>query len=223
MQLFRHCVRSVDTGGLKLFAAKPFPSFGVKADYCLPRGIQIYTGMGGHLRPLLHNPIVVGDSAAQRNIDSAHALASGLGLSPSRVIVNGSAFTHCTGPSSSIKQALETKRFHETLPPSNATALVTAVDRALGGKKKIAAEEDQIKDGSFEGKSVLAAKAAEVFMMQFGGGLQMGWGEVEPAEMYQMLQMQVSVLFAHGTAHVAHAHKHAYVHPAPARCTLPSG
>ena len=84
---------------------------------------------------------------------------------------------HCTGPSSSVKQALETKRFHETLPPSKATVLVTAVDRALGGEKKIAAEEDQIKDGSFEGKSVLAAKAAEVFMMQFGGGLQMG--EVE--------------------------------------------
>ena len=56
-------------------------------------------------------------------------------------------------------------------------------------------------------------------MVEPSGGLQM----VEPAEMYQMLQMQVSVLFTHVTAHVTHARKHSYVHPAPARCTLPNG
>ena len=67
----------------------------------------------------------------------------------------------------------------------------------LGGKKHIASEEDEVEDGKFKGKSALAAFAAETFLMQFGGGMPVGWGKLggdqaaDVSAVYDLLRMQV--------------------------------
>lgn len=48
----------------------------------------------------------------------------------------------------------------------------------------------KVVDGEFKGKSALAASAAEFLLMQVGGGMEVGWGKVKPADVYSLLQMQ---------------------------------
>lgn len=95
------------------------------------------------------------------------------------------------GQAKKVKQDLVSKRFLATAPPSNASAMIAAIDKVLGGNKTIASQKDQIVEGKLVGKSELAASAAENFMMQYGGGMTVGWGEVDGAMVMQLLQMQV--------------------------------
>merc|ERR1712232_171440 len=73
----------------------------------------------------------------------------------------------------------------------NASAMVAAIDAVLGGNRTIASQEDQVVAGKLVGRSELAALAAETFLMQYGGGMTVGWGHVNEAMVYQFLQMQV--------------------------------
>jgi hypothetical protein len=150
-------------------------------------------GAGRHLRAAgVVAPSIVADDVA-RNIASAHALATGLRLLPGSVAVNGSAFVRCKAPSDSAKGKLIGKRLLDATPPTNAIGLVGAIDRVLGGKKHIAGQTDTVsKDtGKLSGRVTLASMAAETFLMQYGAGIPIGWGDVSPAEMFAMEQMHV--------------------------------
>jgi len=78
--LFRHCVRSIDTASQAPYSAKPFPPFPKGKNICVPRGLQIMTGVGAHLRAqLVVEKVAVVADDVPRNVDSAKALAAGLG------------------------------------------------------------------------------------------------------------------------------------------------
>ena len=189
--LFRHCVRSINESALTQYAADPFPAYGVPADYCLPRGLSIFQGIGAQLRSSVGpSPSIIADAVA-RNIDSAHALAAGLGLPASAVQVDSAPFAHCDAPSKDEKNKLILERFRTVPRPANWSGMIAAIDTVLGGATKIASQPDKVEDGSFKGESALAADAAESFMMQLGGGLDVGWGQVSDAEAYRLLAMQV--------------------------------
>ena len=68
---------------------------GVPADFCLPRGLEIYKGIGGQLKSSIGASLEILADDVPRNIDSAHALATGLGLDPWAVVVNPAPFLHC--------------------------------------------------------------------------------------------------------------------------------
>eukprot|EP01052_Picozoa_sp_SAG31_P008121 SAG31_NODE_402_length_16197_cov_5.262425_9_plen_790_part_00 len=190
--VFRHCVRSIEMTSLAPYSTRTFPSWGVPKDTCLPRGLDIMQGVGRHLLAEgLVAPTVVADDVP-RNIASATALAKGLGLAPSSAVsVNGSAFVRCAAPSDKEKQKLISKRLSDAPPPANTSGLVGSIDRVLGGKKHIAGEKDKVSDGKLKGCIALASMAAETFLMQYGAGMPIGWGEVTPAEIFAMEQMHV--------------------------------
>ena len=149
-------------------------------------------GVGSHLRSAegVHQPVIIADDVP-RNIDSAHALARGLGLPTQAVAINGSAFFRCNPPSKKRESALIATKLATARPPPNASRLVAKIDRLLGGKTKIGNQRDEIKDGKLKGRIELASMAAETFLMQYGAGLPVAWGELKPAEMYQLQQMHV--------------------------------
>eukprot|EP00729_Bicosta_minor_P020135 gene20135-22750_t len=183
--LFRHCIRSCDTSGLQAYASQPWAPWNVPLDYCLPRGLEIVKGVGMHLRtaatPVVSNPTIIADNV-QRNIDSATALAEGGGWAAPTI--DGTPFTRCASPSKDEKTKLIKERYAEVPPPLNRTAMIAAIDRILNGTEK------RISDQPDEGKSALAASAAEFLLMQVGGGMEVGWGKVNPADVYSLLQMQ---------------------------------
>jgi hypothetical protein len=196
--IFRHCVRSIDTSSLDAFSAQPFPAWGVPKDMCVPRGLDIMRGVGRHLLGGVGQgsaeaaaPTVVADSV-QRNIDSAHALAAGLGLPAHAVVVDGSAFVRCPSPSGAEKTRLIAKRLKAAPAPSNASALVAAIDMLLGGKgeKRIAEQPDTVKDGKLKGRISLASMAAETFLMQWGAGLPVAWGKLGPSPAKRMHDLE---------------------------------
>ena len=158
--VFRHCVRSIDTSSLDAYSKHAFPSWGVPKDTCLPRGLDIMQGVGRHLSIAgVRSPMLVSDDVP-RNIASARAMATGLGMSGSAVEINGSAFVRCPAPSDKEKTKLISKRLKDARPPSNSSAIVAAIDRALGGKKKIAAQKVQVDGGKLKGRISLASMAA---------------------------------------------------------------
>ena len=108
--LLRHCIRSINASALGKYASAPFPSWGVPADYCLPRGLEIYTAVGQHLRVARFPPTIIADDVP-RNIASAGALATGLGMQASAVEVNATAFAHCDPPDTKEKGKLIEERF----------------------------------------------------------------------------------------------------------------
>ena len=194
--VFRHCVRAVDTSLLEPYTNRTFPSWGVSKDACLPRGLQIMQGVGVHLLAQVsttgaQSPTVIAD-VPTRCVDSAHALARGMRLPLSSVRVNGSAFVRCKPPSDAQKVELLTKRLREARPPADAQALLTAIDCSLGGDRHIVDEENKISSkGKLEGKIELASAAADIFLMQYGGGFPIGWGRVSPSVAHAMGQMRV--------------------------------
>jgi hypothetical protein len=126
-----------------------------------------------------------------RNIDSAHALAKGLGLPSSAVTVNGSAFFRCKPPDKSKETKLIAAALKSAPVPPNASALVALIDRTLGGKKHIAAEKNKVEDGKLKGRISLASMAAETFLMQHGAGVPLAWGKLTPDQMYDLQRMHV--------------------------------
>ena len=143
--VFRHCVRAVDTSSLEPYTNRTFPSWGVSKDACLPRGLQIMQGVGVHLLAQVSptgakSPTVIAD-VPTRCVDSAHALARGMRLPLSSVLVNGSAFVRCKPPSDAQKVALLTERLREAPPPADAQALLSAIDCSLGGDRHIVARK----------------------------------------------------------------------------------
>lgn len=104
--------------------------------------------------------------------------------------IDATPFTRCTAPSKDEKTALIKQRYAEVPRPANSTGMIAALDQILAGKKRIAEQPDVVEDGEFKGKSALAAQCAEDMMMQVGGGMVVGWGRVDPADVYSLLQMQ---------------------------------
>jgi hypothetical protein len=190
--LFRHCVRNIDMSVLGPYTAHTFPSWGVGKDQYVPRGLDIMQGVGAQLRKTysVQAPLVVADDVP-RNIDSAHALAKGLGLPSSAVTVNGSAFFRCKPPDKSKETKLIAAALKSAPVPPNASALVALIDRTLGGKKHIAAEKNKVEDGKLKGRISLASMAAETFLMQHGAGVPLAWGKLTPDQMYDLQRMHV--------------------------------
>jgi hypothetical protein len=209
--LFRHCVRSVNSSKLAPFAARPFPSFGVPPDFCLPRGLQLLEAMGARLlsghgggdenenndHAAADGLVIIADNVP-RNIDSMYALGRGLGLARNastrrQLVVDGSAFAHCKAPDAKTKQALVEARFEGTPLPPNASAAVGAIAGVLAGGSggSIDSVPDSVQGGDFSGVHPLAASAATSFLMQLGGGLEVGWGAVSAADVYRYDAQQV--------------------------------
>jgi hypothetical protein len=168
---------------------------GVGKDMCVPRGLDIMQGVGSHLRSALYahgvqHPLLIADDVP-RNIDSAHALARGLGLTSSAVAVNGSAFFRCKPPSKRHETSLIAAQLKAAAPPPNVSGLVAAIDRLLGGRKRLGEQTDKVEGGKLKGRIELASMAAETFLMQYGAGLPVAWGELTPVEMYALQQMHV--------------------------------
>ena len=189
--LFRHCVRSIDVSELTPFSARPLPPFGVPKDGCLPRGLRILENIGNRLRSA-DDTFIVADNVT-RNIDSAHALATGLNLAPnsSNLRVDGSAFLHCRPRSKDKEQKIIEDRLIRTPLPINSSCMVSEIDGVLGGKKHITGEPDKVDGDQLKGIHALASSAADLFLMQLGGGMEVGWGEVAPADVYRFNQLQV--------------------------------
>jgi hypothetical protein len=190
--LFRHCVRSINVSELAAYSARPLPSFGVPKDSCLPRGIRILEDIGVGLRHdlVLDSTVLIADNVT-RNIDSANALARGLGLPANSPRIDGNAFLHCTPPSTKEEQALLEQQLRQTPLPTDASAMVAQIDAVLGSSKHITRQPDQIEGDKLKGVHALASSAADLFLMQFGGGMEVGWGDVSGADVYRLNQMQV--------------------------------
>eukprot|EP00239_Pterosperma_sp_CCMP1384_P009439 CAMPEP_0197865822 /NCGR_PEP_ID=MMETSP1438-20131217/43880_1 /TAXON_ID=1461541 /ORGANISM="Pterosperma sp., Strain CCMP1384" /LENGTH=386 /DNA_ID=CAMNT_0043484335 /DNA_START=154 /DNA_END=1314 /DNA_ORIENTATION=+ len=191
--LFRHCVRNVDYSEVQEYAKDKFPSWGVAKDMCLPRGLQIFQGIGTNMKDSFATPPMIIADNMQRNIDSAHALATGLGVPTTGVVVDHTPFDHstCKAPDSKEKDKLISSRFKHDPPPANFTAMVKWLDGVLHGKKHVSDKKTKVDGDKLEGAGDIAGKAADVFLMQYGGGMQVGWGKVTVDEMYDLLQTHV--------------------------------
>lgn len=193
--VMRHCIRAVDPTALVPYAARPFPTWGagIGKDDCLPRGLRIYEAFGRQIAAsgLAPAPVSLVADNFSRTVDSAKAFARGLGLPESAVAISGTAFSHCAPPSATDKDRSITSRLRSVPRPDNSSELLRQIDTVLCGKKSIAAQKNVAQDGKLKGAVSLASTAADVFLMEYGGGITVGWGEVVPREMYRFLEMQV--------------------------------
>ena len=80
--MWSHCIRSINASALGKYASAPFPSWGVPADYCLPRGLEIYTAVGQHLRVARFPPTIIADATHDMLILTQETFGPVLGVCP---------------------------------------------------------------------------------------------------------------------------------------------
>jgi hypothetical protein len=68
--------------------------------------------------------------------------------------------------------------------------IASSLDKVLGGKH-ITGQPDKVKSDKLEGTHALAASAADALLMQLGGDIEVGWGEVSAAGVYRNTRIHV--------------------------------
>lgn len=198
----RHCARSTsDTvEGLPYddYSADAWPNFSVPSMHCLKRGHGFVQRTGSELKDILPKPILTIADNVERDIETAMAFLEGCGhpISATNFFITHDPFSSSSSPSCIIPNVSErvpilAKAINSSLP-SDAEEIITCVKDVVGeGNVGDWAERscEATEEFMLQGNCVLAAYFAERFLMQFMGGMTVGWGRLEPEKIPKLLKM----------------------------------
>lgn len=212
--VMRHCLRScpdVAKGGAPGFdwlanytsPSHPMQPFEVAEYQCLPNGIALVEGIGRQLAGTVPGPVVVeADSAAQRDIDTAHALMRGIGLKEGDMIENPCIFDpsaegcgFCDEIDAVSQKAAVEERWNEFPMSEEVVDLIDEFQARLGEGEAPAFGEigDNVDEGNgyYSGGTSIASQIIEYLLMEMGGNVTWGWGEFSREDVYRFLEAHI--------------------------------
>ena len=164
---------------------------------CLPRGIEIIKGTGSYWKTYGSFPtpihLIVDD--IQRDKDTATALLEGLELPSSVATVSAAPFNSapgCPKLSTDSEAKFIREKMEETQKPKDWEELFNLLQNITGrgSAPPLSLIDDVINGGYLNGRSCYAADFAENFLLQFGGGMKLGWGKLSPFDLYRILSLR---------------------------------
>jgi hypothetical protein len=207
VMVMRHCVRSTDED----FQNEPFPDYqnytshqiptwpGVPMD-CLPRGMDIIEGQGYNSRYTFPMPLTVVSDNITRDIQTSQSFLKGLGMTEEEAhfYIDGALFDPSDygvcpqQPTDAVDAALAARQ--AALPiPVNHTQLIEYMQAKLGQGVPPALYTilDSVANGTYNGGSQMSGEFGEFFEMQYGGGYEVGWGNITADDMYEFINLLV--------------------------------
>lgn len=208
--VLRHCARSTpyNVYGAKAYSnvdnytSTPFPAWPVAAYQCLPRGIDIIEHLGTQFLELgLECPVsLTYDASAQRDHDTAYAVAKGLGNcqhneTGSAWIFDPPRAGKCPDLTSQERVAAKLRRYHSFAAPADHEKRLERIQTVCGAgvAPPIQSIPDYVSNtsGFLDGGSSIASAITEMFLMQLGGGIEAAWGRASPEDIYGLLEAHI--------------------------------
>jgi hypothetical protein len=199
--VFRHCARAPNP---HVYGNNPnltspgnysnttWPAFPAEAMQCTPRGLRIIQNTGARLHKLglvpPDGPIqMFADAFAERDNDTAWALAAGLGVGD--VVINdGSIFDpvragYCKPLAGAVRAAATRDAVGRVPPPAGYNDTLRWLQNDIlghGVAESIENIPDQVSsdNGYWYGRAGLASAFAETFRLQEGAGIDCAWGRL---------------------------------------------
>jgi len=208
--IMRHCLRSCPSaakGGADGFdflsnytsTSHEFASFPVEDYMCLPEGLTMVEAVGSSLS--LPTPVTVEvDSGAQRDIDTGAALMRGIGLDVDEMIEAPCLFKptscgYCKELDVDVKKDAVQQRLEEFPMTDEVASLIDEFQERLGlGPAPAFGDIDNYVDsesGYYSGGASIASQISEYILMQMGGNLTFGWGELTREDVYRYLETHI--------------------------------
>ena len=185
------------------FSERPWPDFGTAAQNATVRGLQLTTDFAA----LLPQKMPQIDSMTKirlifdendRDRETAVALENGfksVGLTDVTLEGNSSLFNVvaegvCPSMTADARQAdVESQQQNVVPKPADYDQLVAAMQSVLGHPTQndsapllnSSVLDDYYSSGYWEGRTCLVASFAEVFLLEYGSKIQVGWGKVSRA------------------------------------------
>eukprot|EP00747_Dinoflagellata_sp_TGD_P209731 gnl/TRDRNA2_/TRDRNA2_83107_c0_seq1.p1 gnl/TRDRNA2_/TRDRNA2_83107_c0~~gnl/TRDRNA2_/TRDRNA2_83107_c0_seq1.p1 ORF type:complete len:419 (-),score=68.68 gnl/TRDRNA2_/TRDRNA2_83107_c0_seq1:58-1314(-) len=201
--VMRHCVRSTHENGIhdlkqytfyNNYSENPWPPFKVAPMYCLQRGLDIVEGSGKWFKEhvVLPEPLqVIADDCERDNLTARSFLAGfGQTLEQARFTVDAGPFIAAKSPDcpalskNDVHSALSKQL--DTFPkPSSFSELLAEVQAAMGvgaAQNWTSVECTVAEDLEWpylQGACQAASEFVERFIMEWGGGMSVGWGHVQ--------------------------------------------
>ena len=212
--LMRHCARSTFLPALYGGQQPPYlanysdggnlPDWGAPPTLCTARGRKIIQGQGRSLRSDVlarmgpHRRIkAIYDAGSRRDNTTAEDFLTGLGLAAVKRLGEAGVFDSpwCPRLSSEAKERAVLAQLGAVRRPANYEARLEALQAILGKgeAKPIQSIPDTVAGGpvGWLGGSFVASTWIETMLLQQGAGLPMGYGRVDAATLYDLLELHV--------------------------------
>lgn len=219
--VMRHCFRAMDEDGIddiaglpyfNNYSAEPWAPFDVQNENCLPRGVKLAKAVGAWYQRHadLPRPVrVVADGAVDRTKDTGKAWTEGFfgEVSNETFSIDSAPFSHATSAAcrlptaqeaaAAIAERLAARPIPPALAPLRQRLFAVAGRGAAGNWTEVPSCTTSAK-GKLTGNCVAAHEMAERLLMQWAGGMPVGWGRVNVEEIPQLLQLHE---FFRGSVH----------------------
>ncbi len=215
--IMRHCSRSTYSPdlehaphGLRHLAnysdGGPLPSWGVAPTLCTARGARIVAGQGRSMADEVRAQSegfralkVVYDGSAERDNTTARAFLDGLGLPaslarPDTAVFNPAKAGLCPYPSKAEYVAAIRERLRSASAPARLPGLLEKLQASLGRgvAPPIPQTPNRVSpDGYWLGGVYVSGAWAEAMLLQYGAGLPVAYGRVDPAALYALLELHI--------------------------------
>jgi len=213
--VMRHCVRSTPEEGIKAvpgfenfnsYSASQWPTFPVTSMSCLPRGLKLMEASGKWLRDrwLLPEPVHISSDDSQRDKDTSRALLMGFAGTEQKenFITDSASFDTLYSdacPELTAAEEAEARREQLAIWPVSSdllqlqAKLFSALGTGVAGDWT--AVPCHVSDtGQIVGSCQAAFEFTERLLMQAGGGLTMGWGNLSFEDVQALLPLSTYYL-----------------------------
>lgn len=202
------------------YSAQPWPEFGVPLETCMPRGADIVEGQGKWMREHggLPYPIRVQVDEIERDVETALRFVKGLNIAVNKTsfVLDKTPFT-TQQPPFATQQPSSAKCIQSfSKPPGLKASMEAALKSQMPDQLMIARLREILGDGVGgdwteapckvkssgldaipTGACSVAGSWTERLLMEWGGGMEVGWGRMKPeAELPALHHLHTSVFNA---------------------------
>lgn len=212
MLVMRHCFRSTPEGDISAvsgmpyfgnYSAQPWPAFGVPDMHCLERGVRLAEASGAWFKRHADLPeplhVIADDCQRDRQTGQAFLKGFGVGVDNTTFVVDTNPFSaavssDCPLPSAAEQAAAVQEQMElRPMPEPDFAHMVAKLYQVLGagaaGDWTAKPCRADAASGDLVGGCQAASEFTERFIMQWGGGFELGWGRVPTLEVPELLAL----------------------------------